>query len=274
MWRIRGFCQLLGCLFAWGSFPHPTPCRAEPNSPTTVPQPVGRPDDLTLAGMDYVALGDPAATFGGVSVRANGPGVSADDATAVQSMRIAADAGDTTAMVWLAWFYHQGRGVAADATITARLNRKAADAGNPCAMSNLGWLYEKGDGVPRDYAEALHWYRKAADLGNGLAMNGIGWAYLNGAGVPRDYTQAMIWLRKSADAGTGRGMNNVGWIYQNGWGVEKDYDMHRGEQRRRTSPRPCSGLARRPSTATSLRWDASLTSTVKEKMSLATLNKP
>ena len=69
--------------------------------------------------------------------------------------------------------------------------RLAADAGDASAMNSTGWLYENGWGVDKDLAEAMVWYRKAADTGYAEAMNNVAWLYEHGMGVQQDYVQAM-----------------------------------------------------------------------------------
>ena len=57
-------------------------------------------------------------------------------------------------------------------TILAEQNWKmAADLGNSVAMLNLGWLYHYDF---KNFAEAKIWYEKAASLGNSGAMNNLG----------------------------------------------------------------------------------------------------
>jgi TPR repeat protein len=49
--------------------------------------------------------------------------------------------------------------------------REAAERGDTIAQSELGWCYHTGAGVARDFALALMWYQKAAELGEASAQN-------------------------------------------------------------------------------------------------------
>ncbi len=129
-----------------------------------------------------------------------------------------AQAGDSGAMVDLAFAYVQGSGVPKDDQQSFYWYRKAAEAGNSFGMRNLGKLYE----LEKNYQQAINWYRKAAEAGNVQGMAALGWMYHEGTGVPRDYEQAFIWSRKAADAGEPQAMNNLGVMYESGQGVEKD----------------------------------------------------
>lgn len=44
--------------------------------------------------------------------------------------------------------------------------RIAAEQGNTDAMVDIGLMYEYGQGVTKDYAEAMKWYQKASEQGN------------------------------------------------------------------------------------------------------------
>ena len=52
--------------------------------------------------------------------------------------------------------------------------RNAANAGIPQAQSDLGQLYELGEGVERDSTEAAEWYREAAAGGEPINWVGHG----------------------------------------------------------------------------------------------------
>ena len=77
--------------------------------------------------------------------------------------------------------------LAAPATLEAQAAletlRLAADQGDTSAQYNLGFAYGDGLGVPQDAAEAVRWYRLAAEQGHASAQNNLGFAYGDGLGV-------------------------------------------------------------------------------------------
>ena len=44
--------------------------------------------------------------------------------------------------------------------------KKAAEQGDTDAQARLGFMYTWGEGVTQDNAEAVRWYRKAAEQGD------------------------------------------------------------------------------------------------------------
>lgn len=143
----------------------------------------------------------------------------------VTSLRKAADAGDSDAMLKLGNMYSEGQGVEQDAQLAVEWYRKAADAGNSTAMGNLGFMYEQGQGVKQDQNQALAWFRKSADNGGVMAMNYLGLKYKEGLGVRKDFRQAAMWFRKAADAGDEMAMTTLAWMYEWGHGVEQDHNQ-------------------------------------------------
>jgi hypothetical protein len=84
-----------------------------------------------------------------------------DEAAARESFRIAADAGNSQAMVLLGAMYAQGRGGPKSDPDAVYWFRQASELGNPRGMYNLGLMYEAGRGVPKDLAEARRYYLKS-----------------------------------------------------------------------------------------------------------------
>jgi TPR repeat protein len=93
-------------------------------------------------------------------------GPTKNEKEAARWYRKAADAGSSTAMLYLGSMYADGTGVTQSDDESARWWGKAANAGNPAGMYDLGTLYEEGRGVPRSAAKARELYQKAANLGN------------------------------------------------------------------------------------------------------------
>jgi Sel1 repeat-containing protein len=63
---------------------------------------------------------------------------------------------------------------------------KLASAGDDTAMITMALFYHQGRGVPQDYSKAMDWYLKAFPLSNGDAYNNLGVMYRDGLGVPAD----------------------------------------------------------------------------------------
>jgi TPR repeat protein len=102
----------------------------------------------------------------GEALMNDGDGVSADYPEALNWLRKAAAAGDSSGMVDLGGMYLLGNGVDEDFDTAAEWFRKAADDGNPVAMYDLGMMYEHGQGVVQDRDKAEQLYGKAARLGH------------------------------------------------------------------------------------------------------------
>lgn len=105
--------------------------------------------------------------------------------------------------------------------------RDAAEAGNVEAMNLLGVLYTLGTLVPRDYSLALYWFQKAVDGGSDDAMNNLGTIYLFGIGVSHDYVSALRWYERSAARGNAHSMYSVAVMADKGLGTARDLRLAR-----------------------------------------------
>ena len=186
-----------------------------------------------------------------------------DYTKAMKYYEMAADTGNSTAMLKLGDMHWNGLGVEERDLFEAMLwYEEAADAGNDnamfsiwsmykelmegiegqkldyqqlleClenedhewAMINIGYMYAEGLGVYKDYQKALEWYEEAADRGSILAMNIIGKMYWNGVGVRQDFEQAMGWFKEAAARGNALAMARIGSMYLEGMGVNEDYQQ-------------------------------------------------
>ncbi len=101
--------------------------------------------------------------------------------------------------------------------------KEAAEAGNTREMTNLGILYLNGTGTEQDYAEALLWFEEAADEGDMKAPRYLGLIYENGWGVDSSYEKAVGYYTLAADKGDITGQYLLGQLYEKGLGVEQDY---------------------------------------------------
>ncbi len=97
--------------------------------------------------------------------------------------------------------------------------RIAAERGNTDAMVDIGLMYNNGLGVTQDYAEAVKWYRKAAEQGDAWGQNNLGNKYRDGLGVTQDYSEAVKWYRKAAEQGNANAQCSLGYMYEMKWGT-------------------------------------------------------
>lgn len=149
-------------------------------------------------------------------------GKSVDYAKAMKYSRIAAERGNTDAMVDIGTMYDNGQGVTKDQVEASKWYRKAAEQGDAWGQDHLGYMYLMGYGVTKDYAEAVKWYRKAAEQGHASAQGGLGYMYDMGYGVEKDHAEANKWYRKAAEQGNVTAQYNLGQNYRLGQGVNVD----------------------------------------------------
>lgn len=112
----------------------------------------------------------------------------------VESLKVRASNGDTTAQLELASRYLYGRGVNKDENEAIQWLAMAAQAGNPTAQNRLGLLYATGQAVQKDPTQAVYWYTLAAEQNHPTAQNNLGIMYATGNGVQKDEVEAYKWL--------------------------------------------------------------------------------
>ncbi len=122
---------------------------------------------------------------------------------ALRRVKMAADGGDTDAMVSLGVNFATGHGVLKNPERAFELFSKSAAAGNPEAISDLGSMYSNGLFVKQDYAKALDYYEKAIEGGSSFSLNQLGVMYFSGKGVERDYHAAAEYFKQAADLDDG-----------------------------------------------------------------------
>lgn len=104
--------------------------------------------------------------------------------------------------------------------------KNAAQAGDSAVQFALAQMYDRGStGVPRDYVQAAAWYRKAAEQGHGEAQIGLGKLYKDGDGVPKDYAQATKWIAKAAAQGLANAQYELATLYYYQQYGQQDYDQ-------------------------------------------------
>ena len=154
-----------------------------------------------------------------------GKGTQQDAGTAFAWYMRAAQAGDAVAMVAVANGYHNGTGVSADPEQAYAWNLRAAQAGSAAGMVNAAICCEDGTGTARDDAAAFRWYRAAAESGYDLGMYNLARCYMAGIGTEADPAQAFLWTEKLAGTGNAEGMYNLGLMYQYGYGTGEDPEL-------------------------------------------------
>lgn len=75
--------------------------------------------------------------------------------------------------------------------------RKSSDAGNLSALYYLAGAYREGKGVPRDPEKAVDYYRKGAERGDWQAAQEVAHMYAKGEGLPQSAELADQWMRKA-----------------------------------------------------------------------------
>lgn len=160
---------------------------------------LGQPRGLTNIGLLYAHNNVPGggANFGGIEQ---------DDATALEYLIQACDAGDTKAPRYIAQFYENGRGSEQDYSEALKYYLIAAGLGDITANGSVGGYYLEGKGTDVDYEKALEYLTAAASSekvvpGVAQARYLLATMYEHGLGVDADVETAIQWYQSSADAG-------------------------------------------------------------------------
>ena len=109
-----------------------------------------------------------------------------DDGAALRWLRLAADGGDTSAMVTLGYRHRFGEGVPQDLSEMLRWYRAAAAEEDPTAIANLAICYQNGEGVRQDEARAHGLREQAAGLGHPGSEIWLAFALVDGTGCEPD----------------------------------------------------------------------------------------
>jgi TPR repeat protein len=135
---------------------------------------------------------------------------------ALRRVKMAADSGDTDAMVTLGVDFATGHGVLKNPERAFELFSKSAAAGNPEAVSDLGSMYSNGIFVKQDFAKALDYYEKAIEGGSSFSLNQLGVMYFAGKGVERDYHAAAEYFKQAADLDDGYALKSLAIMNERG----------------------------------------------------------
>ena len=128
----------------------------------------------------------------------------------------AANNGNSSAQMSVAYAYHYAKGVKKDYQEALKWYMKAAEKDSPSGQASVGRMYYNGEGVEKDYKKAFKWLMKAAEQGNVPAQNNIGNMYYEGQGVKKDYKKAFKWYMKAAEKGYSKAQYTIGWMYAYG----------------------------------------------------------
>ena len=142
---------------------------------------------------------------------------------AIEYYKLAANLGDSYALLFLGIHYEDGSGVKQDYLKAKKYYERSAKLKNSNGFLNLGLLYEKGRGVKQDYEKAKKYYELSAELGNSKACFNLGRMYEIGKGFQQDYLKAKKLYELSAKLNNPNAFYNLGRLYCIGLGVEQDY---------------------------------------------------
>ena len=126
---------------------------------------------------------------------------SAQEPSALSTLRAYAEMGHILAQYQLAQRHYNGDGVPRDLALAAMWFQRAADAGEPRSQLALAQLYAKGEGVTRSERWAAYWIRQAAESGFREAQLQLGRLYERGQGVNKDEAEAYFWYCLASDGG-------------------------------------------------------------------------
>lgn len=118
-----------------------------------------------------------------------------------QVLKKAAEAGDAGAQYRLGEALLQQPGHTAETSEQAmKWLRMAAENGNTEAMITLGRLSRTGVGILQNFGESAKWLQIAASRGNPEGMLEFGRLYRDGVGVDKDPVRAYIWFNRASAA--------------------------------------------------------------------------
>jgi len=143
-----------------------------------------------------------AATFWLTSTEnQSASGSSATVATLDPEVKKAAEAGDAGAQFRLgeALLQDSSRNPENSAS-GARWLELAAENGNTEAMIVLGRLSRTGVGILQNFGQSAKWIQTAAARGNPEGMLELGRLYRDGVGIEKDYVRAYVWFNRASAA--------------------------------------------------------------------------
>lgn len=172
--------------------------------------------ETAMADLTERAKTDPEAAYLLGNLYFNGAkSVPRDYTKAEPLMQLAADAGDTMALLKLGDIYRRGEGF--DSTKAFDFYLKAADLGNASAAYRVGEYYRTGGGgVTEDRALALRYYLVADQNGNTESLIRLGDLHRSGADLGVDPALAVDFYKRAAAAENTTAVVRLGDIYRTG----------------------------------------------------------
>ena len=161
---------------------------------------------------EYAADGDPAMNRELGRLYHHGRGVPRNPGEARRYLEIAAEAGDTEAMFYLAVHLtaEAGEGPLPDAA--RQWYERAASAGHAGAAYNLATLLRAGVDVRPDPERAQALYVTAAEAGHAHAALALGMLFEQGGPWPSDPARARYWYQRAAELGAADALVNLAAI--------------------------------------------------------------
>ena len=179
------------------------------------------PEDVAFLEMSAQA-GNVSAMLFLADCYLHGKGTETDETAAFSWYLSAAEAGNTSGMIAVSNAYRYAQGTEENPEQSFLWSQRAAEAGDSAGMLNVGIDSEEGYGTERNREEAFSWYRRSAEAGNSLGMYNLARCYLTGIGTEPDREKAFDWTLRLARTGEPAAMYNVAAMYENGFGTEEN----------------------------------------------------
>lgn len=186
----------------------------------SVPFDAGDGDSLKTAAN----LGNTSAQYMLAMAQRDGEIVSKNDEESMKWLIKSAEAGYAQSQYELAVCYDFGDFIELNPVKAAFYYRKAADQGVTGAMVNLACLLEGDRGIETNYEEMLYWYRRAAENGHSLGQSNYGRCLYYGIGTEKRWPEAVRWLAAAIDSNEANdgALYLLGICYYFGDGVNQD----------------------------------------------------
>lgn len=191
-----------------------------PNANVPVPYDPSDGESLKTAAN----LGNSGAQYLLALAQRDGEIVSKDDHESIKWLIKSADAGYAQSQYELGVCYDFGDFIELNPVKAAYYYRKAAEQGVTGAMVNLACLLEGDRGIETDYREMLFWYKRAAENGHSLGQSNYGRCLYYGIGTEKKWPEAVRWLTaaiESSETNDGA-LYLLGICYYFGDGVNQD----------------------------------------------------
>ena len=130
-----------------------------------------------------------------------GRGTKIDNDEALKWYKIAADKGDSDALLWMGFFHETGDTLEQDDSEAFKYYQLSAEKGNRLGIWKLGKCYEQGVGTEPDSETAYKLFKESAEKDCSFAQYDLGECYEMGFGTATDQRKAIYWYRKAAAQG-------------------------------------------------------------------------